>query len=80
MKGLLFAALLVRWLVALHGVSGYQEAPKNGDFEAQRHWMEIAIHIPVSQWYTNSTTNPFEHWGLDYPPLSGYLSFVFGKM
>ncbi len=24
----------------------------HGDFEAQRHWMEVAVHRPVGEWYT----------------------------
>jgi hypothetical protein len=22
-----------------------------GDFEAQRHWMEITIHLPIGDWF-----------------------------
>lgn len=47
-----------------------------GDFEAQRHWMEITTHLPVSQWYFYD----LEYWGLDYPPLTAYHSWLLGKM
>ena len=42
----------------------------HGDFEAQRHWMEIAVNLPPSQWYINGTHNDLQYWGLDYPPLT----------
>lgn len=42
--------------------------------------MELAIHLNVSDWYTPSQHNNFSHWGLDYPPLSGYQSWVCGKV
>ena len=48
----------------------------HGDFEAQRHWMEITIHLPISKWYTYD----LQYWGLDYPPLTAYHSWLLGKM
>jgi len=48
----------------------------HGDFEAQRHWMELTINIPVSHWYFYD----LQWWGLDYPPLTAYHSWVLGKM
>lgn len=47
-----------------------------GDFEAQRHWMEITSHLPISQWYFYD----LPYWGLDYPPLTAYHSWILGKM
>ncbi|EWC46001.1 hypothetical protein DRE_04794 [Drechslerella stenobrocha 248] len=47
-----------------------------GDFEAQRHWMEITIHLPIGQWYWYD----LGWWGLDYPPLTAYHSWVCGKI
>nr|POE83406.1 putative dolichyl pyrophosphate man9glcnac2 alpha-1,3-glucosyltransferase [Quercus suber] len=52
--------------------------PKYGDFEAQRHWMEITLNLPVKEWYRNSTTNDISYWGLDYPPLTAYQSYFHG--
>ncbi|KAK0393417.1 hypothetical protein QR680_000201 [Steinernema hermaphroditum] len=54
--------------------------PKFGDFEAQRHWMEITTNLPISEWYVNSTNNDLNYWGLDYPPLTAYHSFIVGKI
>lgn len=48
----------------------------HGDFEAQRHWMEITAHLPISQWYFYN----LQWWGLDYPPLTAYHSWILGKM
>jgi alpha-1,3-glucosyltransferase len=47
-----------------------------GDYEAQRHWMEITTQLPISQWYFHD----LEWWGLDYPPLTAYHSWLLGKM
>lgn len=46
-----------------------------GDYEAQRHWMEITYHLPsLGDWYFYDLT----YWGLDYPPLTAYVSWVCG--
>ena len=49
-----------------------------GDYEAQRHWMELTLHLPPQQWYTNGTHNNLQYWGLDYPPLTAYQSWLCG--
>ncbi|KAI9829897.1 MAG: Glucosyltransferase-like protein [Phylliscum demangeonii] len=69
------AAGLFRWAVGLWGYSGYQSPPMHGDFEAQRHWMEVTTHLPISVWYFYD----LEWWGLDYPPLTAYHSWLVGK-
>jgi len=72
-------ALLVRWSVSLNTYSGYGKPPMYGDYEAQRHWMEITANLPVHSWYKNSLDNDLLYWGLDYPPLSAYHSYLNGK-
>lgn len=72
------SAFLVRVAVSLHPYSGAGKPPKYGDFEAQRHWMEITVNLPVKEWYINSTTNDLSYWGLDYPPLTAYQSYIHG--
>ena len=47
-----------------------------GDFEAQRHWMEVTLHLPLKEWYYYDT----QWWGLDYPPLTAYVSLLFAKL
>ena len=67
---------LFRWSVGLWGYSGFQKPPMHGDFEAQRHWMEITTNLPVSLWYFYD----LPYWGLDYPPLTAYHSWLCGKI
>ncbi|KAI9819626.1 MAG: Glucosyltransferase-like protein [Pycnora praestabilis] len=67
---------LFRWTVGLWSYSGLNSPPMHGDFEAQRHWMEITSQLPISQWYFYD----LEWWGLDYPPLTAYHSWVLGKI
>lgn len=55
---------------------GRDAPPMFGDYEAQRHWMEITIHLPFQQWYTYD----LQFWGLDYPPLTAYHSWLCGKV
>ncbi|XP_004516676.1 probable dolichyl pyrophosphate Man9GlcNAc2 alpha-1,3-glucosyltransferase [Cicer arietinum] len=71
-------ALLIRFMVSLYPYSGSGNPPKFGDFEAQRHWMEITINVPIREWYRNGTDNDLSYWGLDYPPLTAYQSFLHG--
>ncbi|GAB1599978.1 dolichyl pyrophosphate Man9GlcNAc2 alpha-1,3-glucosyltransferase-like [Argonauta hians] len=73
-------AVLVRWVVSLGGYSGAGKPPMFGDFEAQRHWMEITYNLPVKKWYHNSTDNDLMYWGLDYPPLTAYHSWIMGAI
>ncbi|PWY92797.1 ALG6, ALG8 glycosyltransferase [Aspergillus heteromorphus CBS 117.55] len=73
---ILMAVGLFRWAVSLWGYSGFQVPPMHGDFEAQRHWMEITIHLPVAKWYLYD----LQYWGLDYPPLTAYHSWLLGKL
>ncbi len=67
---------LYRWCAGMWGYSGFQTAPMHGDYEAQRHWMEITTHLPISQWYFYD----LEYWGLDYPPLTAYHSWILGQV
>ncbi|KAL7417090.1 glycosyl transferase [Mrakia frigida] len=66
---------LVKWCVGLGGYSGAADGPMFGDFEAQRHWMEITQFLPMKEWYRFD----LEYWGLDYPPLTAYHSLLLGK-
>ncbi|KAH7337033.1 ALG6, ALG8 glycosyltransferase family-domain-containing protein [Rhizoctonia solani] len=67
-------AVLIRCAVGLGGYSGEGTKPMHGDYEAQRHWMEITYHLPISKWYSYD----LQYWGLDYPPLTAYVSWVCG--
>ncbi|ORX88995.1 ALG6, ALG8 glycosyltransferase [Basidiobolus meristosporus CBS 931.73] len=71
---ILVFAFYLRWTVGLNPYSGYSTPPLYGDYEAQRHWMEITLHLPISQWYRYD----LQYWGLDYPPLTAYVSWICG--
>jgi len=73
-------AVLLRCLVARHAYSGHAAPPLYGDYEAQRHWQEITVNLPVRAWYTNSSDNDLLYWGLDYPPLTAYHSWLLGQV
>ena len=75
----LFAMCILTRLIlgGLYGYSGMGVGPRFGDFEAQRHWMEIALHRNVSQWYDDDGGG---WWSLDYPPLSGWWAWGLGKV
>lgn len=71
----------IRYLVGYWDYSGYNKPPMFGDFEAQRHWMEITINLNIGDWYRHinqSKLNDLRYWGLDYPPLTAYVSYLFG--
>lgn len=71
-------AIFVRALTSVHPHSGQSKAPMFGDYEAQRHWMEITVNLPVKEWYRESEKNNLSYWGLDYPPLTAYHSLLCG--
>uniref|UniRef100_A0A7G3AJJ0 Alpha-1,3-glucosyltransferase n=1 Tax=Lutzomyia longipalpis TaxID=7200 RepID=A0A7G3AJJ0_LUTLO len=70
----------LRATVSLHAYSGADKPPMFGDFEAQRHWQEITVNLPTRDWYRNTTDNDLLYWGLDYPPLTAYHSWMCGKV
>lgn len=73
-------AVLIRSLVGLWGYSGAGKPPMFGDFEAQRHWLEITTSISIRDWYRHTPLNDLLYWGLDYPPLTAYVSYAYGKL
>lgn len=71
---LVMSAIILRAAVGLGDYSGKGNPPMYGDFEAQRHWMELTINLPVSDWYYFD----LQYWGLDYPPLTAFHSYLLG--
>jgi alpha-1,3-glucosyltransferase len=69
-------AIIIRFAVGLGSYSGENTPPMFGDFEAQRHWLEITTNLPITQWYFYD----LQYWGLDYPPLTAYHSWLLGKI
>ncbi|KAL0570030.1 Glucosyltransferase-like protein [Marasmius crinis-equi] len=74
--GILLVGIFVRLCIGLGSYSGESTPPMYGDYEAQRHWMELTIHLPILKWYTYD----LQYWGLDYPPLTAYISWLCGKV
>ncbi len=74
--GVLRQVFLASFISELIRFLGLQKPPMYGDYEAQRHWMEITTKLPISQWYFHD----LEWWGLDYPPLTAYHSWLLGKV
>ena len=72
--------LCVRAMMSIHPHSGQGTPPMYGDYEAQRHWQEITVNLPISEWYFDTRENNLTYWGLDYPPLTAYHSLILGKV
>ena len=70
------ASILCKWTVGLGSWSGKGAGPMHGDLEAQRHWIEMTLHLPRSQWYYYD----LDYWGLDYPPLTAIVSRWCGQV
>jgi alpha-1,3-glucosyltransferase len=75
------AVALLRVLVGYQPHSGQDNyhgshGAYGGDFECQRHWMELTWHLPLAEWYWYD----LEYWGLDYPPLTAYVSWICGAL
>ena len=71
--------LCVRAMMSMHPHSGQSSPPMYGDYEAQRHWQEVTVNLPISDWYFDTKDNNLTYWGLDYPPLTAYHSWMIGK-
>lgn len=73
----LVAVLAIKWAIGLGGYSGQGVGPRYGDFEAQRHWMDLTARLPLSvDWYTYGP----DWWQLDYPPATAFHSWLLGKL
>lgn len=73
---IVMTAIILKSAIGLGSYLGMGEKPINGDFEAQRHWMELTIHLPAQEWYFFD----LQYWGLDYPPLTAYHLYFCGKI
>ena len=71
--------ILLRIIIGFYPHSGEGndhdfKAAYGGDYEAQRHWMEVTLHVDIGDWYYYDLS----YWGLDYPPLTAYISYICG--
>lgn len=71
---IVITAIILRSAVGIGSFSGEGQGPINGDFEAQRHWMELTTNLPIKEWYFYD----LPYWGLDYPPLTAFHSWFCG--
>lgn len=74
----LLVSLLLRYGTGTAGYSGRGNPPDYGDFEVHRHWMELAVNLPVHEWYQESERE-YAYKGIDYPPFCVYLHYVMGR-
>ncbi|KAL1743172.1 glycosyltransferase family 57 protein [Schizophyllum fasciatum] len=70
----ILCTVLLKLSIGTGSYSGQATPPMFGDYEAQRHWMELTIHLPTREWYRYD----LQYWGLDYPPLTAYVSWLCG--
>lgn len=73
---ILAVTFFLRLSVSLLPHSGQAAPPTYGDFEAQRHWMSLTAHLPITEWYFHDSS----WWRLDYPPLTAYHSYILGRL
>lgn len=78
LSAIFLLGIVLQVIIGLGSYSGKGRPPMHGDYEAQRHWMEITHHLPVKEWYRNTSRNNLQYWGLDYPPLTAYHSKLMG--
>ncbi|OXB66643.1 hypothetical protein ASZ78_013902, partial [Callipepla squamata] len=81
-------ALIVRWTVSLSSYSGnscsrYVKQPLEGELQSLWEELENARACPLAvriDEYFNTSDNNLLYWGLDYPPLTAYHSFLCASM
>jgi len=76
---ILLISILLRYGVGTAGYSGRNNSPEYGDYEVHRHWMELAVNLPVNEWYQESEQK-YAYKGIDYPPFCMYLHYIMGRI
>jgi len=76
---ILLVSILLRYGVGTAGYSGKNNPPEYGDYEVHRHWMELAVNLPVNEWYQESEQE-YAYKGIDYPPFCIYLHYIMGRI
>ncbi|GBG27436.1 Dolichyl pyrophosphate Man9GlcNAc2 alpha-1,3-glucosyltransferase [Hondaea fermentalgiana] len=78
--------LVLRCSVGLHPHGGQGRPPAYGSFEEERHFMAVAVQVPMNGWYGDDmgvcpVHRAFLGEGcLRYPPLAAYASLGFGAV
>ena len=76
--GSLLFIVMIRAALFTQSYSGHYTPPLYGDYEAQRHWMEITVNFPTELWYKDTYETDPAYWKIDYPPLTAWHSFFCG--
>ncbi len=42
--------------------------------------MELTFNTSPTEWYVETIDNDFTYWRIDYPPLTAYVSWIFGYL
>eukprot|EP01127_Copromyxa_protea_P003415 TRINITY_DN13227_c0_g1_i1.p1 TRINITY_DN13227_c0_g1~~TRINITY_DN13227_c0_g1_i1.p1 ORF type:complete len:498 (+),score=36.55 TRINITY_DN13227_c0_g1_i1:196-1494(+) len=42
--------------------------------------MEVTTNLPLKDWYRQTADNDLQWWGLDYPPVTAFHSWICGKL
>lgn len=50
LETIMLTTVIVKIAVSLFPYSGKNRPPMFGDYEAQRHWMEITVNLPINDW------------------------------
>lgn len=50
---MVLVTLVMKLGVSLYPYSGKGKSPMFGDYEAQRHWMEVTVNLPMKDWYVS---------------------------
>jgi len=67
-----------KFITKLNKKIGINDPPQYGDYEAQRHWMELTSNTPTSEWYVATPYNNLTYWRIDYLLLTAYHRWVMG--
>ena len=78
-SGVLLFAVLIRVLVSTPYPTAARASPRcSGTTRRRGTGWEVTLNTPLSQWYVHTKVNDLQYWGLDYPPLTAFQSWICG--